>query len=153
MNIAIRQATAADEPVIVSLIEALAEYEALEPPTDAARARLAAELASPRPRFEAFIAECGGEPAGFALVFETYSSFLAKPKLYLEDIFVLPAFRRHGVGKALFEHLAATARRRGCAVMEWTALDWNSPAHKFYGKMGGRHLKAWQVFRLDLDAS
>lgn len=109
-------------------------------------------MASPNPRFEAFIAECDGEPVGFTLVFETYSSFLAKPKLYLEDIFVLPAFRRHGVGKALFEYLAAEARRRGCAVMEWTALDWNTPAHKFYGKMGGRHLKAWQVFRLDLDA-
>ncbi len=149
-DISVRLATVADAPTVTGLITALATYERLEPPGAAARARLTAEMASENPRFEAFLAEYDGVAAGCAIVFETYSSFLAKPKLYLEDIFVLPEYRGRGVGKHLFQRLIDEARTRGCGLMEWTALDWNTPAHEFYRKMGGYHLKPWQVFRLEL---
>jgi GNAT superfamily N-acetyltransferase len=149
-EIVIRRATAADAATVVGLITALAGYERLEPPDAAARARLTAEMTSDKPRFEAFLAEYDGVAASCAIVFETYSSFLAKPKLYIEDIFVLPEYRGRGVGKRLFQRLVEEARTRGCGLMEWTALDWNTPAHEFYRKMGGHHLNAWQVFRLEL---
>jgi len=149
-EISIRRAAAADAPAVVELIEALADYEYLDPPDAAASTRLAAEMASAKPRFDAFLAEYDGSPAGFALVFETYSSFLARPKLYIEDLFVLSECRGRGVGRALFEAMVEEGKKRGCSLLEWTALDWNTPAHEFYKKMGGRLLKAWQVYRLNL---
>ena len=149
-EISVRRAAASDSQAVIGLVLALADYEHLEPPDPDAQTRLTAEMTSARPRFEVFLAECEGKVAGFAIFFETYSSFLATPKLYLEDIFVLPEYRGRGIGKAIFQKLVEEARARGCGLMEWTALDWNTPAHEFYRRMGGRHLKAWQVFRLDL---
>ena len=146
----VRHAAAADAPAVIELIKALADYERLDPPDAAAQSRFAADMASERPRFDAYLAECDGKTAGCTIVFETYSSFLARPKLYIEDIFVLPEYRGRGVGRALFEAMIEEAKQRDCGLMEWTALDWNAPAHQFYGKMGGRILQAWQVYRLEI---
>ena len=116
------------------------------------RARLAADaVAVPRP-FEALLAEVDGVVAGYAVYFMTYSTFLARPTLYLEDIFVLPAARGQGAGRRLFEACAAEAVRRGCGRMEWVVLDWNTPAIEFYRRRGARQLTEWLPFRLDGDA-
>lgn len=149
-EITIRRAAAEDAQTMVTLLTALAEYERLTPPDSAGRARLSAEMASANPRFEAYLAESGCKAIGYAVVFETYGSFMAKPKLYLEDLFILPEYRGRGAGKALFQAMVEQARIRGCAKMEWTALDWNTSAHDFYRKMGGRRLDALQVFQLKL---
>jgi GNAT superfamily N-acetyltransferase len=149
-EIKIRRAAAEDAPAVISLIKALAEYEKLTPPDEAAQARLTSDQAAGKPRFEAYLAEIDGQAVGCTIVFEAYGSFMARPKLYIEDIFVLPEHRGRGAGKALFQAMAEEARKRGCGLMEWTALDWNTPAHDFYRKMGGRRLDAWQVFRLEL---
>jgi len=100
------------------------------------------------PRIEAFLGECDGTPAGYAFVFETYSSFLALPTLYLEDIFVLPEFRNRKLGFALFRHLVSEAMDRGCGRMEWTVLDWNSHAIDFYKRLDAKHMHQWQLFRM-----
>ncbi len=145
---AVRRARKEDGPVILELVEALAQYEELQPPDDAAKGRLLNDMFSDRPRIEAFLGESGGKPAGYAFVFETYSSFLALPTLYLEDIFVLPEFRKQRVGKALFSAMAAEALRRGCGRMEWHVLDWNKLAIDFYERHGARQLNEWLPFRL-----
>ena len=150
----IRQAEAEDAPTVLRLIEALAEYEQLAPPDETAQARFVADgwEGEGRPRFEAFLAEVEENgvktAAGYAVTFETYSSFLARPTLYLEDIFVLPEFRRHGVGSAMMRHLIALAERRNCGRMEWVVLDWNTSAQEFYHKFGATHLKDWYTYRL-----
>lgn len=100
------------------------------------------------PRIEAFLATLEGMPVGYALVFETYSSFLALPTLYLEDIFILPDHRRRGIGERFFRVLVTEAHRRGCGRMEWTVLDWNQLAIDFYRKIGAREMKEWKTFRL-----
>lgn len=146
--IAIRAATPADEDAIITLVLGLAEYEKLPPPDDFAQKRLVRDMFSTPPRIQAFLAEVGGEHAGYAFVFETYSSFLALPTLYLEDIFVLPRFRSQKVGLALFTHVVAEAHRRGCGRMEWSVLDWNALAISFYERLGATRLKEWYVYRL-----
>ncbi|MEN8614576.1 GNAT family N-acetyltransferase [Dehalogenimonas sp. THU2] len=151
-KIVVRRAAAKDAGAVIDLITALAEFEKLEPPDAAARERCVAEMQRERPRFETFLVEDDGKAAGCAIVYETWGSFNAMPKLYLEDIIVLPEYRGRGVGKALFQAIIGEAELRGCGMMEWTALDWNTPAHQFYKKMGARHLEAWQVYRLDLTA-
>jgi GNAT superfamily N-acetyltransferase len=100
------------------------------------------------PRIQAFLGECDGVPAGYAFVFETYSSFLALPTLYLEDLFILPAFRKRKLGYALFVAMVAEAYRRGCGRMEWSVLKWNQLAIDFYGRSGAKELKEWSVYRL-----
>jgi GNAT superfamily N-acetyltransferase len=130
------------------LIDALADYEKLARPSRAARARLLADAFGPRQRFEAYLALIDGTPVGYAIVFETYSSFLALPTLYLEDLFVLPAFRKQRIGLALFRACAELARRRGCGRMEWVVLDWNEIAIRFYERLGARHLREWHTYRL-----
>ncbi|APV44645.1 Acetyltransferase (GNAT) family protein [Dehalogenimonas formicexedens] len=149
-EITVRRAGPGDSGAVISLLVALAEYERLTPPDAAGRQRLTEEMSSINPRFEAYLAEFGGRAVGCAVVFETFGSFRAKPKLYIEDLFVLPEDRGRGAGKALFRAMVELARDRGCGAVEWTALDWNTPAHDFYRRMGGRMLDTIKVFQLEL---
>ncbi len=143
----VRRATAADVEAIVQLVDALADYESLPRPSAEAKKRLAADLDK---RFDAWIAEVDGKSAGYAFVFETYSSFLALPTLYLEDLFVLPEYRSRKVGFALFSEVLEEAKRRGCGRMEWTVLDWNELAIQFYKRAGAAHMKEWNLYRIVL---
>ncbi len=144
----IRPAVAADAEVFLSLVDALADYEKLERPSPEARERLLRDGFGDAPRFQPYLAELEGRPVGYAITFETYSSFLALPTFYLEDIFVLPEVRRHGVGGALFRYLVAEAVRRGCGRMEWAVLDWNQLAIDFYERLGARRMSEWYLYRL-----
>ena len=146
----IRPATINDVPQILSFIQGLAQYENLTAEVTATEERLRATLfpANERPAAECVLAFFGDAPAGFALFFSNYSTFLAKPGLYLEDLFVSPEWRGRGVGKALLLHLARLANQRGCGRMEWTVLDWNAPAIAFYEGLGARRLREWQICRL-----
>jgi GNAT superfamily N-acetyltransferase len=144
----VRPAVREDTPAILALVRGLAEYEKLPPPDADAEARLIHDMFSSPPRIQAFLGECDGVPAGYAFVFETYSSFLALPTLYLEDLFVLPAFRGKKLGYALFAAMVAEAHRRGCGRMEWSVLKWNQLAIDFYEKLGAKELKEWSVYRL-----
>lgn len=144
----IRKATPADAEAVLSLVDALADYEKLKRPDADARKRLVSDMFSERPRIEAFLAEHDGKSVGYAFVFETYSSFLALPTLYLEDLFVLPEYRSKKIGYALFTAMVAEAHRRGCGRMEWTVLDWNQLAIDFYKKLGATHMKEWHLYRL-----
>jgi GNAT superfamily N-acetyltransferase len=148
-GVTVRRARPEDGPAIVRLITALADFEKLPPPDNAAQTRLLDDAFGPRPRFEIFLAERLGELAGYAFVFETYSTFLALPTLYLEDLFVLPEHRGTKVGYALFLHCAKEATRRGCGRFEWAVLDWNQHAISFYERLGARHLDDWRIYRLD----
>lgn len=145
----IRPATPTDADAIIRLITALAEFEQLPPPDAPAQARLLADAFAPHPRFNIFLAELDGTAVGYAFVFETYSTFLALPTLYLEDLFVLPAYHKQRIGHALFMYCVKEARRRGCGRMEWTVLDWNSNAINFYNQRGARHMSEWLPYRLD----
>jgi GNAT superfamily N-acetyltransferase len=144
----IRRATSADGPAFLALVQALADYEHLPPPPPEAQQRLLCDAFGERPRFDLFLAEVGGQVVAYAVVFETYSTFLARPTLYLEDIFVLPEHRRRGVGDALFRFCMAETLRRGCGRMEWAVLDWNTPAISFYEKQGAKRLREWLPYRL-----
>jgi GNAT superfamily N-acetyltransferase len=144
-------ATRDDIPALWTLIDALADYEKLPRPTADARDRLVRDGFGPKPRFETHLARIGGKTVGYAILFETYSTFLAKPTLYLEDIFVAPESRGRGAGKALFEFCIAEAQRRGCGRMEWAVLDWNQPALDFYSRYSARHMKEWRLYRLTED--
>jgi GNAT superfamily N-acetyltransferase len=146
--LSLRPATAVDAEVFLSLVDALADYEKLDRPSPAARERLVRDGFGSAPRFQAYLAEWNGRAVAYAITFETYSSFLALPTLYLEDIFVLPEARRHGVGRALFRMLAQEAARRGCGRMEWAVLDWNRLAIDFYEKLGARRMEEWYTYRL-----
>jgi len=151
MSSPIRSARPDDVPVILSLIRALADYEKLTSEVTATEARLLASLFpadGAAPAAYCVLVEADGVPAGFALYFFNYSTFLARPGLYLEDLFVQPAFRGRGLGKALLLHLAKLANQRGCGRMEWTVLDWNQPAIGFYESLGARRMEEWQVCRL-----
>jgi len=144
----IRPAQPADAASILGLVRGLAEYEKLAPPDEAAQQRLIRDMFSTPPRIQAFLAEVNGTPAGYAFIFETYSSFLALPTLYLEDFFVLPEERGKKVGLALFRAMVREAHRRGCGRMEWAVLDWNQLAIDFYDRAGARQLKEWKYYRL-----
>ncbi len=125
-RVSVRAATPKDVDVFLALVDGLADYEKLPRPNSEARARLIRDgFTSPRPRFEALLGELNGKPVGYAIIFETYSSFLALPTLYLEDIFALPEARKKKVGYALFMHCVREAVRRGCGRMEWLVLAWN----------------------------
>jgi GNAT superfamily N-acetyltransferase len=144
----IRPATTADLPIILGFIRGLAAYEKLLDEVEATEDRLRATLFGPQPAAECVLAFAGDAPAGFAIYFTNYSTFLAKPGLYLEDLFVTPALRGQGIGKALLLHLARLANARGCGRMEWSVLDWNQPAIDFYESLGARRMKEWQICRL-----
>lgn len=148
MSTAIRSATPADVPLILAFIRGLADYEKLGHEVEATEERLHATLFGAKPAAECLLAFAEGEPAGFAIHFTNYSTFLAKPGLYLEDLFVKPEFRGQGIGKALLLHCAKLANERGCGRMEWTVLDWNEPAIAFYESLGARRMREWQICRL-----
>lgn len=151
-SIIVRPATPADSDVILHLIEALAEYEKLDPPTGAAKERLIADAFADKPRFSILLAETAeGEAAGYAFILETYSTFLALPTLYLEDLFVLPEFRGTGAGSAIFSAVAAEAKARGCGRVEFVVLEWNELAREFYHRKGTKHLEDWCFYRLEAD--
>lgn len=152
MSVIVRPARPEDVPTIAALIHALAAYEKLSDACHAEEAALRQHLFGKRPYVEALIAESGGAPAGFALFFHNYSTFLTKPGIYLEDLFVKPEARGLGIGKALLARLAALALERGCGRLEWAVLDWNAPAIGFYESLGAKPMTEWSVFRLDGEA-
>ena len=133
----------------VELIAALADYEHLDRPDEAAVARLRADALGPTPRYEAALAINGeGRAVGYAIWFETYSSFLARPTMYLEDLFVLETARGDGAGGMLFDHVRTSGAQRGCGRMDWQVLDWNTLARDFYQRRGGRWLREWLSYRI-----
>jgi GNAT superfamily N-acetyltransferase len=145
----IRPAAAADVPLILAFIRDLAAYEKLLPEVEATEEKLRATLFGERPVAECVLAfDAGGAPAGFAVFFTNYSTFLAQPGLYLEDLFVKPGHRGRGIGKALLLHLARLAHQRGCGRMEWAVLDWNQPAIDFYESLGAERKADWTICRL-----
>ena len=147
-GLSVRAGTRRDVRLIVSLIRGLASYEKLLHEVKATVARVRRHGFG-RPRyFETLIVEADGEPVGFALYFFTYSTFLAAPTVYLEDLFVVPEARGRGAGKALLAALARIARRRGCGRMEWAVLDWNEPSIRFYESLGAKLRKDWILTRL-----
>jgi GNAT superfamily N-acetyltransferase len=152
MTLQIRPAEPSDVPVVAELIWQLARFEKLEDQVVLTEELLAAGLFGPRPYAEAIIADDDGEPIGFALFFHSFSTFLARPGLYLEDLFVLPTHRGRGVGRALLSHLARLAVERGCGRMEWAVLNWNKDAIRFYERLGAQPNSEWAVYRLDGEA-
>ena len=144
----IRPATRADAPVIASLVRELAEYEKLLPEAKATPADFLRELESPNPVIHVLVAEFNGTPVGFALYFFNFSTFVGRPGLYLEDLFVRPAERSRGIGRELLRALARIARERGCGRMEWAVLDWNEPALRFYKSLDARQMNEWIIHRL-----
>jgi ribosomal protein S18 acetylase RimI-like enzyme len=151
MTFRIERATERDLALILRLIKDLAEYEKMADMVAATEATLRESLFEKRAA-EVIIGYAGDEPAGFALYFQTFSTFLGVPGLYLEDIFVSPKFRRHGLGQALLVELAKIAVDRGYGRVEWTVLDWNELAIGFYKKIGARSMDEWRLFRLSGDS-
>ncbi len=149
--IAIRPAVREDVGAILGFIRELAEYEKLAHEAVADETGLAAQLFGPRPYAEVLIAEVEGTPAGFALFFHNFSTFLGKPGLYLEDLYVQPAFRKLGLGKQLMTRLAQIAVERDCGRFEWSVLDWNTPAIDFYRRLGAVGMDEWTVQRVSGD--
>ena len=147
----IERATERDVPLILRLIKGLAEYEKLTDEVRATEDDLRRSLFGPNPSAEVVVGYAGDEPVGFALFFHNYSTFLARPGMYLEDLFVLPAWRGHGYGRQLLAHLATLAVERGCGRLEWAVLDWNEPAIGFYKRLGAKPLHDWTVFRVTGD--
>jgi GNAT superfamily N-acetyltransferase len=148
-DFSIRLANPDDAEALFDLIRQLAEYERLAHEVVSSPENLRIALARPRPRVEALLAESETKAVGFALFFENYSTFVGRPGLYLEDLFVLPEMRRLGIGTAFFERLFQIARDRAYGRIEWTVLEWNQPAIEFYtGKLGARLLTDWRVCRV-----
>jgi GNAT superfamily N-acetyltransferase len=148
----IRAATEADVPLILSLIKELAEYERLSHEVVATEEALIDSLFGERPVAEVLIGHLGDEPVGFALFFHNFSTFLGKPGIYLEDLYVRPEFRGVGIGRALLIHLARLARERDCGRLEWSVLDWNEPAIGFYKGIGASPVSGWTVYRVTGEA-
>ncbi len=151
MTITIRPATPADVGLIFRFICDLAEYERLRDAVRTTADALAVQLFGPKPHAEVLIGEVDGTPQGFALFFHNFSTFEGRPGIYLEDLFVDPAARGAGLGKALLARLAQIALARECARLEWSVLDWNEPALKFYRALGAQPMEEWTVQRLDGD--
>ncbi len=151
-NIEIRAGTRADIPLVHQLIKELAEYEKLAHEVTGTEELLAEALFGPRPYAEVLIGSIDGEAAGFALFFHNFSTFLAKPGIYLEDLFVRPIHRGKGLGKALLLHIAKLAQKRNCGRFEWAVLDWNQPAVEFYRRAGAVPMTDWTIFRLSGEA-
>jgi len=160
-DVTVRPARPGDAADILRLVRALADYEKLDPPDEAAQHRLIEDAFAPKPRFEVFLVELGSgegdggrgdsrDPVivGYAFVFETYSTFLALPTLYLEDLFVLPEYRGQKAGLALFKYVVHEAQERGCGRVDFAVLDWNQLARDFYHKLGAQHLQDWCCYRL-----
>ena len=152
MTIHIRSATKEDVPIVAELIRGLARYEKLENEVVMTEDLLAAGLFGERPYAEVVLAVDEHRPVGFALFFHNFSTFLGRPGIYLEDLFVVPEERGSGVGRTLLEHLARLAVNRGCGRLEWAVLDWNRDAIAFYERLGARPNSDWTVFRLTGEA-
>lgn len=148
----IRAATPDDVPLLLSFIRKLAEYEKLSHEVVATEAGIRESMFGARPVAEAVLAYWDGQAAGFALYFHNFSTFLGRPGIYLEDLFVEPRFRRNGIGKALFAYLAQVAEERVCGRLEWSVLDWNQPAIDFYLSLGALSKAEWTTYRLGGDA-
>ena len=148
MTFAIASATERDVPTILQMIQALAQYEKLSHAVTATEDRLRATLFGPQPAAEVLMASADGQPAGFALFFHNYSTFLGQRGVYLEDLFVVPQWRGHGLGRQLLARLAAIALERDCGRLEWSVLDWNAPAIGFYRKLGAVPMDDWTIFRV-----
>jgi GNAT superfamily N-acetyltransferase len=151
-RLALRPATAADVPTILALIRGIAEYERLSHEVEATEALLREHGFGRRPVYEAIVAERDGRAVGFALYFFSFSTFKARPTLYLEDLFVVPEERRAGIGSRLLTRLAQIAVERHCGRMEWSVLDWNTPARDLYFKLGAKAMDEWTVFRMTPEA-
>lgn len=152
MATTIRPATSADIPQILAFIRALAVYEREPDAVTATEADLLRDGFGPNPFYFCLIAESEGIAAGFAFYFFNYSTWLGRPGLYLEDLFVLPEYRSSGIGKALLKHVAAIAVQKGCSRLQWEVLDWNSPAIEFYQAMGAEFMDAWRNVRVSGEA-
>ncbi|MDX2129306.1 MAG: GNAT family N-acetyltransferase [Chloroherpetonaceae bacterium] len=148
-HIDIAPVTPSNFEVFFSLIVSLANYEKLTPPDDSAKKRLKADAFSESPRYFSSLILFEQKPSGYIIYFETYSSFLAKPTLYLEDLFVLPEYRKLKLGLTAFQFLVKEAERRGCGRIEWQVLDWNQIAIDFYEKLGAKRMKEWYSYRLE----
>jgi GNAT superfamily N-acetyltransferase len=148
MECLIREAAAADAETLLHLIDALADYEHLPRPDEEARSRIVQHAFGPARYLQALLVESSERPVGYAIYFFTYSTFLARPSLYLEDIFVLPQERKHGYGMALMKHLARVALEAGCGRLEWQVLDWNQLAIGFYERLGAKRLHEWLPYRM-----
>lgn len=146
---AIRTARPKDVGTLLSLIRKLAKYERLTREVKTTERALRTHLFGPRRAAQAVVAYVGERPVGFAVFFHNFSTFVGKPGLYIEDLFVEESHRGRGLGRALFHHLATLARQRGCGRMEWSVLDWNEPAIAFYRSLGARPMQEWTMFRLD----
>lgn len=151
-RLVIREARTEDVGLILSLIRELAEYERLADQVVATEKLLQKALFGERPFAEAIIGEYDGEAVAFALFFHTFSTFLARPGIYLEDLYVRPAMRGRGIGRAMLEYLARLAKERGCGRLEWAVLNWNEPAIRFYKNLGAIPLEEWTVYRLSGDS-
>jgi GNAT superfamily N-acetyltransferase len=149
--ISIAPATEADVPVILSFIRGLAEFEKLSHRMVATEETLRRTLFGERPYAEVLVARMNDTPAGFALFFHSYSTFLARPGIYLEDLFVLPEMRSRGIGRALLKKLAQLARERDCGRLEWSVLDWNEGAISFYKRIGADVMRDWRICRLSAE--
>jgi GNAT superfamily N-acetyltransferase len=145
-------ATEADVPAIHGLIKALAEYERLSDEVVSTEADIRSGLFGSHPYAEVIVAKSDSQTIGFALFFHNYSTFLGRPGIYLEDLFVLPDFRGQGIGRKLLAALARLAVERGCGRLEWSVLDWNEPAIGFYTRMGARIMNEWRICRLTGEA-
>jgi GNAT superfamily N-acetyltransferase len=152
VTLVIRPGVRADVPLIAELIRGLARYEKLEHEVTMTEERLAANLFGPHHYAETLIAEAEGSPVGFALFFHNFSTFLAQPGIYLEDLFVVPEHRARGIGRALLKELARLAVERECGRLEWSVLDWNREAIGFYERLGARPNSEWTVYRLSGEA-
>lgn len=152
MNTVIRRANAADAPQILAFIRALAEFEREPDAVTATEEGLLRDGFGPNPFFYCLIAEHDDRPAGFAFYFFNYSTWVGRPGIYVEDLFVLPEFRRLGIGKALLQQVAAIAVEMGCQRLQWEVLDWNTPAIDFYRVMGAEFLDEWRNVRLSGNA-
>jgi GNAT superfamily N-acetyltransferase len=152
MGIKIRNAKRSDSKQIIELINELAKFEKLMPPDENAKKRLINDAFGKKPKFKAIVADGGtGKLLGYAFYFFTYSSFLAKNTLYLEDIFISEQFRNKGIGKLFFDELVKIAKKNNCGRMEWAVLDWNVNAINFYEKLGAKQLKDWIYYRFILE--
>lgn len=152
MNVAIRAATPADAPTILRFVTELATYEREPDAVKASAADFERALFGARPHAEALIADADGAPVGFALFFHNFSTWEGKPGVYLEDLYVTPEARGLGIGRALLTHLAQIAVERDCARLEWSVLDWNEPAIRFYRSLGAVLMDGWTVNRVTGEA-
>jgi len=152
MSTVIRRATAEDAGQILKFIRALAAFERAPDAVEATEDGLIRDGFGPNPFFQCLIADYDGQPAGFALYFFNYSTWVGRPGVYVEDLFVLPEFRRKGIGRALLKRVAAIAVENGCQRLQWEVLDWNTPAIDFYRELGAEFLDEWRNVRLGGEA-